>query len=105
MHRDLISKFLTEKVSHEYYRKEVNKMNISFTKPRDEECKESLFCNEANQKCEMCEQWKHIESARIRRSHYKMDSENKSKEDIVYLAVDTQKVVMLPRILHSQNNW
>lgn len=46
----------------------------------------------------MCQQWKkHNESARII-SHYKMDSENKSEEKAVYLSVDMQKVIMLPRI-------
>ena len=32
------------------------------------------------------------------RSHYTMDSEKKSDEGTVYLSVDMQKVVMLPRI-------
>ena len=42
-HGDSLSKFSYEKVSYEY---EVNKMNISFTKLREEECEVCLLYNE-----------------------------------------------------------
>ena len=79
-------------------------MNISFTKLGEEECEECLFYNEhnheANGECKMCEKRKkYNESARISRSkHYKMDSEKKSEGHTVYLSVDMQKVIVLPRI-------
>ena len=104
MHGDFILNFPYEKVSCEYYRKEVSNMNISYTKLGEEECEECLFYNEhkheANGECKMCEQRKkHNESARISRSqHYKMDSEKKSEGHTVYLSVDMQKVIVLTRI-------
>ena len=73
-------------------------MNISFTKLGEKECEEYLFYNEhkdeVNGECEMCEQWKkHNKSARISRSHYKIDFENKSEENTFYLSVDMQEVI------------
>ena len=59
MHGDLISKFPSEKVSYEYHRKEVSKMNIRFTKLGEEECEDCLLYNEhkheANDEFAMCE--------------------------------------------------
>ena len=43
MHGDFIPKFHSEKVSYEYYRKEVNKINISFTRQGEEECEECVL--------------------------------------------------------------
>lgn len=82
MHVDFILNFPFEKVSCEYYREKLNKMNIRFIKLGKKECKECLFYNElkheANGECKMCNQRKkHNESARISRIHCKMDSEKK----------------------------
>ena len=90
-------------VSYDIYRREVNKMNISFAKLGEEKCEECVIhshhivgCSDPNT-CQDCLKYsKHITTANIARAAYKEEAINNN--DGSKFSVDLQKVVMLPRM-------
>ena len=97
--------------SYEVYRKIVtDDMNISFTKLGNEECEkcEALKLHNPNHTkenmalnidCENCINWsRHIEKYVDARTEYKKDCEKKIDSTSLYVSVDMQKVIMLPRL-------
>ena len=89
------------KISYDIYRREVNSLNISFTKLGEEECEVCLshshhICPLPGM-CEECTSFeKHQKTANITRKMYKKDSSNNQNND--KFSADLQKVVMLPRM-------
>ena len=88
-------------ISYDIYRREVNRLNISFTKLGEEQCE--VCVSHTHHTCSnptLCDECvsleKHLETANIARKKYKEDSENNHKND--KFSADLQKVVMLPRM-------
>jgi hypothetical protein len=110
MHDDFISKF-QNKCSYQTYRKQVHKLNISFTKLGEEMCEQCeeyhqghgqnkcLSSGITNEDCITCAEWhKHINLANQTRKMYRLDADREWPEDYSVRSVDLQKVIMLPRM-------
>lgn len=108
MYEDFKSKFPDIKVSYDSYRVCVKQKNISFAKLGQEECE---MCEEFNlhddghnednfqEGCGVCDKWQlHINLAVKSRELYQEQANLSSNADTVYVSVDLQKVIMLPRI-------
>lgn len=108
MYEDFKSKFPDLKVSYDSYRVRVKEKNISFAKLGQEECE---TCEEFNLHhdghtkdnfqvgCVVCDRWQlHIKLAVESRELYQEQADMSSNGDTVYVSVDLQKVIMLPRI-------
>ena len=89
---------------YDSYRKQVQQLNISFTKLGEEECEDCTFYNLHKhtdpEECGICEEWKlHNEKAKESRAEYKKNVETSMEvSDTKYVSVDMQKVVLLPRM-------
>ena len=96
----------------ETYRQILTSMNISFAKLGEEEC-EFCMCHDKHNhaahnegdvenqtnKCDYCESWEeHVKRAKACREAYQNDATKEHDNDQIYLSVDLQKVIMLPRL-------
>lgn len=94
--------------SYEKYRKVVKLKNISFVKLGNEECElcESFQLhniehtpNSLNDDCQTCCTWNdHIKKAKDSRERYSLDKEKIHDKNTLYVSVDLQKIIMLPRL-------
>lgn len=93
-------------ISYDYYRNQVSKKNISFTVLGHEECEvcESLKIHEHSKDnlvndCEICQTYfVHKEKADVARALYQEHAKKEFDEKSIYVTVDLQKVIMLPRV-------
>lgn len=108
MFKNFQQKYPNTNFSYELYRKEVAKLNISFTKLGHEECWECEAFNihkdttkhkvedvedVDNLECEICERWrKHNSKASFARQEYRKDAECISTDENLIVSADLQKV-------------
>lgn len=106
MHKLFLDQHPTKPCSYDYYRKVVDKLNISFTKLGHEKCEQCEkyqqhihILRSDNTSCEECVEYskhkKFYEQARI---HYNADKLISDDPRNVIVSVDQQKVVMIPRM-------
>lgn len=109
MHEDFIKMNPGVKCCFETYRNHVsNVMNISFARLGHEECESCEKFNIHNldhtkngrdSECETCNLYtKHKKIYIKARKHYEADTKRVCKEEDVFVSVDLQKVIMLPRL-------
>ena len=107
----MVVRIRSDKVSYNSYRKIFKKLNKSFTKLGEEECKaceefklhdctmlkkDDDTCGEKKE-CLLCtENEKHLQSVQLTREAYRADVECNTNQNNPYLSMDMQKVLMLP---------
>lgn len=106
MHSYFVESYPDKNCSYDYYRKMVDKMNISFTKLGHEKCEEcetyaqhKLVCTEAEPNCNVYVE--HIEHKRRydrARVEYVAGKSKPFDPKHILVSTDLQKVVMLPRM-------
>jgi len=108
MHQHFIEKFPEldrNYTSYEYYRCKVKEKNISFAQLGHEECElcESFNIHEHKSQilpeCDVCTIYTtHINKTKKARHLYKKQADMGFDETNIYLSIDLQKVIMLPRV-------
>lgn len=110
MHRNFNKSHPESECSYEVYRRVIKSLNISFAALGNEECElcavytihECLFNKAPNATCATCiNNVEHRKRYLASRKAYKLDKKNVEEDkdnDTIYVCVDLQKVVMLPRM-------
>ena len=104
MHEDFRTKNPDLSCTYDIYRREVSKLNISFTKLGEEQCEhciEHIQMGHHHQEddCLECIKWKeHFMRAKKSRKCYREDAKKDWGDEYCVRSADLQKVIMLPRM-------